>query len=116
MATEIIKRYASAYEKVKGARNDAMRINAETALAHAVHQGTLLFEDIHESRSNAFNPGGAGYHDYNNYRWQANKQSGVVPALKKLSDMAKEAQESFAYETYGVELPDVSTLIRRAQR
>jgi hypothetical protein len=30
--------------------------------------------------------------------------------------MAKEAQASFAYETYGVELPDVSTLIRRAQR
>lgn len=114
MATEIIKRYASAYEKIKNARNDAMRINAETALAHAVHQGTLLFEDIHKSRSNAFNPGGAGYHDYANYRWQANKQSGVVPALKKLSGMSKEATARFSQETYGIELPDVSTLIRRA--
>ena len=114
MATEIIKRYASAYEKIKNSQNDAMRINAETALAHAVHQGTLLFEDIHESRSNAFNPGGAGYHDYANYRWQANKQSGVVPALKKLSGMSKEATARFSQETYGIELPDVSTLIRRA--
>jgi hypothetical protein len=113
-AIEIIKRYADALEKVKNSPNNAMRVNAETALANAVHQGAALFEDIHESRNAAFSQGGSGYYDFANYRWQAGKQSGVVSAMKKLKEMSKEAQERFSTETYGVELPDVSTLIRRS--
>jgi len=93
-----------------------MRVNAETALANAVQQGAALFEDIHEGRGAAFSPGGAGYYDYANYRWQSGKQSGVVPAMKKLKDISKEANERFSRQTYGIELPDVSTLIRRATR
>jgi hypothetical protein len=116
LATEIIKRYASATEQIKNAANSAMRINAETALAHAVHQGSALFEDIHESRGAAFSQGGSGYYDFANYRWQANKQSGVVSAMKQLKGISKEASERFSKETYGVELPDVSTLIRRSVR
>jgi hypothetical protein len=115
-ATEVVKRYATALEQIKMAANTAMRVNAETALASAVQQGAALFEDIHEGRGAAFSPGGSGYYDYANYRWQSGKQSGVVPAMKKLKDISKEANERFSRQTYGMELPDVSTLIRRATR
>lgn len=115
-AVEIVKRYSTALDQIKSAANDAMRINAEAALAVAVQQGAAMFEDIHSSRSNAFSPSGAGYADFANYRWQAGKQSGVVPALKKMHSMSKEASERFSKETYGIELPDTSTLLRRTMR
>jgi hypothetical protein len=115
-AVEIVKRYSTALDQIKAAANDAMRINAEAALAVAVQQGAAMFEDIHSSRSNAFSPSGAGYADFANYRWQAGKQSGVVPALKKIHSMSKEASERFSKETYGIELPDTSTLLRRTMR
>lgn len=115
-AVEIVKRYSTALDQIKSAANDAMRINAEAALAVVVQQGAAMFEDIHTSRSGAFSPTGAGYADFANYRWQAGKQSGVVPALKKIHSMSKEANERFSKETYGIELPDTSTLLRRAIR
>lgn len=115
-AVEIVKRYATALDQIKTAANDALRINAESALAIAVQQGTALFDDIHTSRSGAFSPTGGGYADFANYRWQAGKRSGVIPAMKKMKSMSSEASQRFARETYGVELPDTSTLIRRASR
>jgi len=115
-AAEIVNRYTTAHNQIKNAANDAMRINAEAALAVAVQQGSAMFEDIHTSRNTAFSPAGQGFADFSNYRWQAGKQSGVVPALKVLHDMSSEAASRFATTTYGVELPDTSTLIRRAYR
>jgi hypothetical protein len=115
-AIEVVKRYATALDQIKTASNDAMRINAEAALANAVQQGAALFEDIHESRSAAFGPSGQGYSDYANYRWQSGKRSGVVPAMKKLHAISNQAGAKFATETYGVELPDTATLLRRAYR
>lgn len=116
MATEIIKRYATALDKVRAARNDAMRINAEAELATAVHQGSALFDDIHTARSSAFSPGGQGYEDFANYRWQSGKQTGVVHAMKKLHQVSAQANERFSKETYGMTLPDAATLLRRAYR
>lgn len=116
LATEIVKRYAKALEQITNASNPAARINAETALALAVQQGAALFDEIHEGRSQAFSPEGQGYYDYANYRWQAGKQSGVVSAMKKLRGLKKEASERFSRQTYGVDLPDVGTLIRRSAR
>jgi hypothetical protein len=115
-AVELVKRYSTALDQIKNAANDAMRINAEAALAVSVQQGAAMFEDIHTSRSGAFSPTGAGYADFANYRWQAGKQSGVVPALRKIHAMSKEASERFSKETYGIELPDTSTLLSRTMR
>jgi len=115
-ATEIVKRYATAYEQIKMAANDAMRLNAESALANAVQQGSALFEDIHTSRNQAFSPTGQGFADFYNYRWQSGKRSGVVPAMKKMHEMSAEAKSGFATETYGIDLPDAATLLRRAYR
>ena len=113
-AAEIIKRYTIAMGQVKSAANDAMRLNAEVALANAVHQGSALYKDIHETRGSAFSPEGQGFSDFANYRWQAGKRSGSVNSLKKLHSMVEEANAKFSSETYGVELPDTDTLIRRS--
>jgi len=113
-AQQIVSRYNDSLEAVKTSRNEATRVNAEAAMQHSLEQASALFEDIHTGRKAAFSPSGQGYADYSNYRWQAGKQSGAVPALRKLKDIKKQAQSTFESATYGVELPDVSTLMRRA--
>ena len=114
MTLNIINRYSQALTNLQGATNDPARRSAENALQQAMAQGSALFEDIHHGRKYAFSPSGAGYDDFNNYRWQAGKASGAVGALKKLHDYLHSAKESQEKETYGIELPDSRTLIRRA--
>lgn len=114
MAYEIVNRYTQALNKYQSATNDAMRINAKNELLLAVSQGSALFEDIHQGRKTAFSESGEGYSDFTNYRWQANKDSGVVPALKKLKDLSDVTKKSTEIRLYGQELPSTDTLIRRA--
>jgi hypothetical protein len=114
MATEIISRYSKALTDLQSAPNDAARRNAELRMQQALSQGSMLFEDIHSSRRQAFSSQGAGYSDFYNYRWQAGKKSGTVPALRKMHDYYDAYKAGQADETYGVELPDTETLIRRA--
>lgn len=114
IASEIIARYATALNAINSATNPAMRINAERALKMAVDQASALFEDIHQGRKYAFSEAGSGYLDYNNYRWQAGKESGIVQALAKLKEISDMSAKDFSAATYGIELPNVSTLIRRA--
>jgi hypothetical protein len=114
MATDIVTRYSSAVSKLNAAQNDAARRNAEAAMQAALMQAHALFDDIHAGRRLAFRKEGEGYGDFYNYRWQAGKKYGTVAALKKMSEYwsAYKAQES--KDTYGIELPDTQTLIRRA--
>jgi hypothetical protein len=114
MAAEIVARYGVALDKLHNATNPAARVNAERDLKLAVSQAVALYDDIHVNRSNAFSESGQGYLGYENYRWQEGKASGVVGALSKLKEISQEADKDFASNTYGIELPDVSTLIRRA--
>ena len=114
MATDVIARYSDALTRVQAAQNDAARRNAETAMHTALMQGSMLFEDIHTSRRLAFSEQGAGYSDFYNYRWQAGKKYGTVPALRQMHDYWQSYKAKEADETYGVELPDTQTLIRRA--
>jgi hypothetical protein len=74
----------------------------------AKQQAEALFEEIHGNRRIAFSAGGEGYYDFHNYRWQAGKRSGSIDKLRKIKEYGDETQQ------YGVELPDTSTLIRRA--
>jgi hypothetical protein len=113
-AADIIARYATALTHITNAPNTAMRINAERALRMSVKQASELYEEIHKGRKYAFSEDGSGYLDFANYRWQAGKESGIVQALGKLKEIADLSDKDFAASTYGVELPDVSTLIRRA--
>lgn len=114
MATEILSRYSDALTKIGSATTDVARRNAEAALKLAVEQGAALFEDIHKGRKYAFQPGGQGYADVHNYRWQAGKKAGTIQALKALKEIEKQSKKVFEAATYGQELPSTDTLVRRA--
>jgi hypothetical protein len=112
--TEILSRYSAALTSLGSASTDTARRNAEAALKLAVEQGAALFDEIHHGRTYAFSPGGQGYMDKYNYRWQAGKSAGIVQALRQLKDVSVSGRKSFEESTYGMELPDTSVLIRRA--
>ena len=114
MASDIVMRYSQAHSELSSATNDAARRNAETKLQASLIQGTALYNEIHEGRKLAFREGGEGYTDFYNYRWQAGKKYGTVPALRKMSEYWSAYKAQQTQETYGIELPDTQTLIRRA--
>ena len=114
LAGEIINRYTKALNDIQSAPNDVARRNAEAALKLAVDQGSRLFDDIHQGRRYAFSPSGGGYADIHNYRWQAGKSSGIIQALKQIKEIGSQSAKEFESKTYGMELPDASTLIRRS--
>jgi len=114
MTNDIVARYSKALSELGNATNDTARRNAEAALKLAVDQGAAVFDVIHEGRRSAFSPSGQGYMDIANYRWQAGKQAGTVQALNKLKEISTKSRKSFEEATYGMELPDASTLVRRA--
>jgi hypothetical protein len=110
-ATQSYNRYQSALQDFKLTTSDASRRNAEVKLEAAAMQGNALYEEIHANRSLAFSPTGQGYSDFHNYRWQAAKKNGVVA---KLRSVRTHARNTLGDMDYGVDLPDASTLIRRA--
>ena len=115
-ASELVKRYNDAINEFKSTTNPAYRVNAERKLKLAEEQAIAFYDDIHSGRKIAFSKVGGGYADFNNYRWQAGKRSGTVQALRSIKD-AKTAVESEKHQKlYGVELPDVGTLLRRTLR
>jgi len=114
MASDIVMRYSQALTELQNSKNDAARRNAEFKLQSALTQGSALFEDIHHSRKYAFSKEGKGYDDFYNYRWQAGKKYGTVPTLRKMAEYLKSYKTKQADETYGIDLPDTQTLIRRA--
>lgn len=109
----VLDRYSAALNDIKNTSNPAYRTNAEAKLKEAISQGVALFDDIHSGRKIAFSKTGAGYADFHNYRWQAGKRSGIIPALRQLKNYHKQALEQTAEETYGISLPSSSDLIRR---
>lgn len=115
-AKEMVSRYNSALEEVKRATNPAHRINAERKLQLAADQAITLYDDIHAGRKVAFSRVGSGYSDFNNYRWQAGKRSGVIQALRSIKELKDASKKQNQLQTYGVELPDADTLIRRTLR
>jgi hypothetical protein len=110
----IITRFNAAMQDVQMSHNGPARRNAEARLTAASQQGNSLFDEIHKNRSIAFSPAGEGYPDFHNYRWQANKRNGTITQLRQMREFAKAEQQKHTQETYGVELPDANTLIRRA--
>lgn len=88
--------------------------NATTALHGVTSQARTLFDDIHHGRRQAFAPGGAGYGDWHNFRWQAHKQQGTAQALAKISAVDHDASEHLNRSLYGVDLGTPDALITRA--
>lgn len=68
-------------------------VNKASALHDIVRRGTALFDSIHDGRHVAFAPGGQGYFDPANYRWQAGKGNGTVPAMRKFKQLDQAAHK-----------------------
>ena len=109
-ADRVYTRFNGALQDLQMSNNEALRRNAENKLMQAAAQGNALYNEIHLNRSMAFSPEGQGYGDFNNYRWQAGKASGTISKLRGIREYVKKSLQG----TNGVELPDTSTLIRRA--
>lgn len=114
LAHTIVQRYSAALTTVQAATNPAARRNAEEQLRASVRAGADLFNEIHEGRHTSFSPIGEGYAGWGNYRWQAGKASGIIGALRQIKEYHDALDKATEVQTYGVELPDVRTLIRRA--
>lgn len=113
-AKEIVRAYTKAHGDLHRAPNDAGRRNAERYMNLAIDQAVALYDDIHLGRSKAFSPNGEGYGDWNNYRWQAGKASGTIQALHQIKAYHDQVKHDREAQTYGIEIPDVDTLTRRA--
>jgi len=113
-AADLVQEYSSALTQVQNATNPAHRTNAESYLNRLMDAASGLYDELHEGRRAAFGPAGAGYADFHNYRWQAGKRNGVVQATRKIRQYLRDAQDQTEFETYGTELPDTDTLIRRS--
>lgn len=111
-AAQATTRFNAALQDVRSSNNEALRRNAENRLTIAAAQGNALYNEIHMNRSIAFSPEGQGYGDFHNYRWQAGKASGAIQKLRDIREYMKTSLQG--NNPYGVDLPDTSTLIRRA--
>lgn len=113
-AVNIMAKYLTSRKQYEEASNDAVKANARSEMRIAQSQAINLYNEIHELRGEAFSSSGAGYTDYNNYRWQAGKRTGVIQALRHIKEVADQEVAEMSKKTYGVELPDTDVLVRRA--
>jgi hypothetical protein len=113
-AEAAVAQYSHSLAELQSATNPVHRINAERYFNQSVEQASSLFENVHKGRKAAFSTVGKGYDDFANFLWQAGKRDGWIEALRMISDYRKQALSAQQVQTYGIELPDTSTLIRRA--
>lgn len=114
LAGQIQTRFTQALSDVKLSQSEATRRNAQSRLESAGQQGSALYDEIHLGRAVAFSKIGEGYADFHNFRWQAGKRSGAVHALRNIKNYIQTQHQKNVSSNYGVDLPDASTLIRRA--
>jgi hypothetical protein len=110
-AAKISQRYDAALEQVHGVSNPGLRLNASITLRTASEEAVRLFDEIHEGRHQAFAPGGLGYGDRANARWQASKASGASQALKQIKDDVAAATRDEQGSLYGGALATPEELI-----
>ncbi|WP_064273658.1 hypothetical protein [Streptomyces sp. RTd22] len=79
-----------------------------------VAQAAQLFDDIHLGRRAAFSPGGSGYGDFANYRWQAAKESGAVETLRSMKDVQVDTLNQVETDTWGQPITDAQFALRNA--
>ena len=113
-AQTIAERYSQSLTDLRNATNPAARIDAERRFHLVVDQAVSMFDAVHAGRRLAFSPLGGGYDSLEEMVWKSGKQAGWLKALKSIKDYHQAAQTSRQLQTYGVELPDADTLVRRA--
>lgn len=98
----IVRAYRAALHRAKGLPEMSPQwLNAMTDVHDMVRSGARLFDDVHDSRHNAFSKDGKGYLDYYNFRWQAHKRDGLVNAMLSMKRLDTEAHKAHADSLYG---------------
>lgn len=77
-------------------------------------QAQTMYDDIHLGRKNAFGPGGSGYGDFYNFRWQYHKQHGTVQNLQQIGKLHQEVQLEMYRRVYGGPIDAADVALRRA--
>lgn len=113
-ASTIVDRYSKSLTDLQGSTNPAARVDAERRFRMSVDQAVNLFDTVHAGRKTAFSGTGEGYDDWGNYLWQMGKKAGWIPALRQIRDYHQQSVEEGNRATYGIDLPDTNTLLRRA--
>lgn len=103
-AQTIIGEFLANREMYLNSHDVAHRTNAAQGMQYAAVQAAVMFDDLHTNRQVAFSPQGAGYSDWNNFRWQAHKRNGVSPALHAIKVLHEEAKKQTETDLYGHEL------------
>lgn len=82
-------------------RGSAQWVNNAAELNLNLARAAALYDEIHLGRRAAFQPGGLGYSDFHNFRWQAAKESGAAQILRELKDVSVHALDANAINLYG---------------
>lgn len=91
-ASSIVTRFNAARDTIaRLTPGSADFVNHSRVLHQVVREGAQLFTEIHSGRHAAFGPGGRGYFDPANYRWQAGKGNGAVSASRQLKQLDQAA-------------------------
>lgn len=114
MTNQIYTRFNQALQDIQTTHGGPSHRNAEVRLQSATEQGAALYNEIHQNRNMAFSQAGEGYGDFHNYRWQGGKRTGAIQKLRDIKNYVNENSRADSQASYGVELPDANTLIRRA--
>ncbi|MEV4575974.1 hypothetical protein AB0K16_22280 [Nonomuraea jabiensis] len=114
-ARGIISRYNKASQRAATMQSGSPgHVSALTEVRLATSQAAALFEDIHKGRQAAFGPGGKGYSDWANFRWQAHKASGIGPALADIANVSRSAMAEASTALYGGPVKDANSALTDA--
>lgn len=114
-ANGIVDRYNKLRTTLASSRPGSVgHVQAGTSMRLVENQAKAMWDDIHLGRRAAFAPGGNGYGDYANFRWQAHKENGVVNALRGIAQAGGKARQYYETAAYGTPLDGTGALIARA--
>jgi hypothetical protein len=89
-AREVLAQFQWARDRVQ---RHPREVAALRTLHEVVRDGAKLFDSIHDGRKTAFAPGGKGYFDAANFRWQAGKGNGAISVLRALKQLDEQAHK-----------------------
>lgn len=114
-ADGLIARYNGLYNTLQGTHPSSPGWqNALSGMNLVLDQARALFDDIHLGRRKAFGPGGNGYGDLFNFRWQAHKRLGTMQALASLAKARHDALEANDTALYGAPIASPEQVLTQA--
>lgn len=111
---DLVGKYNHYVSLSRSAANSAVQTNSQTALNLITSQAKTMFDDIHLGRRQAFGPGGSGYGDYYNFRWQYHKRAGTIQALDAIAHQRSALLETEDQQLYGRPIMSAQEAIRNA--